>query len=184
MLKRTMAMLCLLASVWALAGDIPVSDSDVMPVGENCVCSARLKIGHAPEGLPPAATSFTLHDLGPGEHLTVRLNRSAYTHGFCWWDSCNTQRECQLWINVTWEATNPAGSGRTWILDIGGPYGAMITHLIPPGTFNPGAPAGTIKVDRCGGDDFITFNLTIDGITVHVPVSIWCEPCEDSDTDI
>ncbi len=182
--RKAMALLCLLASAWTLAGDgTPDSDATVVGV-ENCVCSARIKIGHAPEKLPPIVDSFSLHQIGVGEYLTIRLERTLYDHGFCWWDSCRTQKECKLWYSVTWEANNPAAAGRTWILDIGGPYGALITHLIPPGTFNPGAPAGTIKVTRCGGDDFISFNLTIDGITVHVPITIWCEPCIDSDTDI
>ncbi len=176
MFKRIIAFTCLLVSASALA-----VASDFIAPGDNCSCAPRLKIGHQPEKLPPVTQKITLHQPNDNEYLIVRMTRVNYLYGFCWHDSCRTQRDCQLGYNLSWEANNPAG-GSTWILDIGGPYGAQITHTIPPGTWNPGSAAGTIYVDRCGGDDFITFNLTIDGITVHIPVSIWCNPCEDSDT--
>jgi len=180
MLKRI--LFCLLAATWVLAEE-GAPDSDAQPSSENCVCTPRMKIGYAPQTLPPAAGSFYLHDLGPGEYLAVRYELVDYTYGFCSYTTCNTQTDCRVRYNVTWDCYNPSDSGRTWILDIGGPYDAMITHTIPPGTYNPGSGAGTIDVNQCGGDDFITFNLTIDGITVHVPVNIWCEPCADYDPD-
>ncbi len=181
MLKRTMAMFCLFASMWVLAAPTEIT---VAPTADNCSCVSRIQVGSEPETMPFGAKSVYLHQNGEGEWFAVRIWRERYVHGFCWWDSCNTQEDCELWFRVTWDFHNPLNSGKTWIVDIDPMTGIPISHSLPPGSSSSGTSAGMLEVNRCGGEDSVTIRLTIDGITVTLPITIWCESCADSETDM
>ncbi len=177
MFKRYASMLCVLISVGVVA-----DNPDGSLPGDACNCHSRVKLGYQNDTFPFTNKTITLHRNGAHEYLEVVMTLKTNQSGVCSPYSCNTQEDCLLEYEVRWRARNY--TGHAWILDIGGPPGgANVTETIPDETFESGKLAGNIKVDKCGGVDFITFNLTIDGITAHFPITIWCNPCKDSPPD-
>ncbi len=175
MLKRYLLMLCILVPVGA------ADNPEGSPAGGICNCHTRVKLGYQNEKFPAATETIILHQNGEHEYFKINMSLVTNQAGSCSPYSCNTQEDCLYEQRVSWTARNFTGA--EWTLDIGGPNGSTLTFTIPDETFNPGSLARMLRVTDCGGVDFITFNLTIDGITTHFPITIWCNPCEDSDSD-